>query len=34
MKAADVMVTNVAEVTPGVRAINDNLVIRPAESGY
>jgi CBS domain-containing protein len=23
-----------AEVTPGVRAINDNLVIRPAESGY
>jgi len=24
----------VVEVTPGVRAINDNLVIRPAESGY
>jgi CBS domain-containing protein len=23
-----------AEVTPGVRVINDNLVIRPAESGY
>jgi CBS domain-containing protein len=23
-----------AEVTPGVRAINDNLIIRPAESGY
>jgi len=23
-----------AEVTPGVRAINDNLVIRPVESGY
>lgn len=23
-----------AEVTPGVRAVNDNLIIRPAESGY
>lgn len=23
-----------AEVTPGVRAINDNLLVRPAESGY
>jgi CBS domain-containing protein len=23
-----------AEVTPGVRAINDNLIIRPAESGF
>lgn len=23
-----------AEVTPGVRAVNDNLVIRPAASGY
>jgi CBS-domain-containing membrane protein len=23
-----------AEVTPGVRAINDNLIIRPAEAGY
>jgi CBS domain-containing protein len=23
-----------AEVTPGVRAINDNLVVRPVESGY
>ena len=23
-----------AEVTPGVRAVNDNLVIRPAQSGY
>ena len=23
----------VAEVTPGVRAVNDNLIIRPAESG-
>ena len=22
-----------AEVTPGVRAVNDNLIIRPAESG-
>jgi CBS domain-containing protein len=22
------------EVTPGVRAVNDNLIIRPAESGY
>ena len=23
-----------AEVTPGVRAVNDNLIIRPAESGF
>ena len=23
-----------AEVTPGVRAVNDNLIIRPAEAGY
>jgi CBS-domain-containing membrane protein len=23
-----------AEVTPGVRAVNDNLIIRPVESGY
>jgi osmotically-inducible protein OsmY len=23
-----------AEGTPGVRAINDNLIIRPAEAGY
>jgi CBS domain-containing protein len=23
-----------AEVTPGVRAINDNLIIRPAQAGY
>jgi CBS domain-containing protein len=23
-----------AEVTPGVRAVNDNLIIRPAQSGY
>jgi len=23
-----------AEVAPGVRAVNDNLIIRPAESGY
>jgi CBS domain-containing protein len=23
-----------AEVTPGVRAVNDNLIIRPMESGY
>ena len=23
-----------AEVTPGVRAVNDNLVVRPAEAGY
>jgi CBS domain-containing protein len=23
-----------AETTPGVRAVNDNLIIRPAESGY
>ena len=23
-----------AEVTPGVRAVNDNLMIRPAEWGY
>jgi CBS domain-containing protein len=23
-----------AEVTPGVRAVNDNLIIRPADSGY
>ena len=23
-----------AEVTPGVRAVNDNLIIRPAGSGY
>jgi len=23
-----------AEVTPGVRAVNDNMIIRPAESGY
>ena len=23
-----------AEVTPGVRAINDNLIIRPAQWGY
>jgi osmotically-inducible protein OsmY len=23
-----------AEVTPGVRAVNDNLIIRPAEWGY
>jgi CBS domain-containing protein len=23
-----------AEVTPGVRAVNDNLIIRPAEPGY
>ena len=24
----------VAEVTPGVRAVNDNLIVRPAASGY
>ena len=23
-----------AEVTPGVRAVNDNLIIRPAQAGY
>jgi osmotically-inducible protein OsmY len=23
-----------AEVTPGVRAVNDNLIIRPAQWGY
>jgi CBS domain-containing protein len=23
-----------AEVTPGVRAVNDNLIVRPAESGF
>jgi CBS domain-containing protein len=23
-----------AEITPGVRAVNDNLIIRPAEAGY
>jgi CBS-domain-containing membrane protein len=23
-----------AEITPGVRAVNDNLIIRPAQSGY
>jgi hypothetical protein len=22
------------EVTPGVRAVNDNLIIRPAHAGY
>jgi hypothetical protein len=38
MKAADVMVRNVITVclrfTLGVRAVNDNLIIRPAQAGY
>jgi osmotically-inducible protein OsmY len=27
-------VRTAAEVTPGVRAVNDNLIIRPAQWGY
>ena len=27
-------VRTAAEVTPGVRAVNDNLIIRPAQPGY